>query len=164
MWVMTSEAYQPFGIVVGHCLRIKCLPLEDVESSNVSVLSHRQHSQCLLNTLHLLALLLLVAPLLRGHLLIINTNILLLGMTLLIPILPLTTFIIIQIFITPMKMSLLTSGSATSSLPIVELRGASWSASNSHYIRPGSSQGVFKLGWRGGSCTMQFWRLPWATL
>src|SRR5882724_8209845 len=120
MWVMTSEAYQPCGIVVGHCLRIKCLPLEDVESSNVSVLSHRQHSQCPLNILILLTLLPLVAPLLRGHLLIISTNSLPLVTTSLVLILPLTTFTIIQISITQMMRSSLTLGSATSSLSCCE--------------------------------------------
>src|SRR5882724_1259479 len=95
MWVMTSEAYQPCGIVVGHCLRIKCLPLEDVESSNVSVLSHRQHSQCPLNALLLLVPLPLVAPLSRGPPLTTNTSTLLLGTTLLILIPLLMTFIIV---------------------------------------------------------------------
>src|SRR5258705_13870619 len=72
MWVMTSEAYQPFGIVVGLALRIKRLPLEDVESSNSSVLSLELPPPCQLNVLLPLVLPLLVALLLRGPPLITN--------------------------------------------------------------------------------------------
>src|SRR5882724_1204368 len=102
-WVMTSEAYQPFGLVVGLALRIKRLPLEDVESSNSSVLSLELSPQCQLNVLP--ALLLLVAPLSRGHLLIINTVSLLLGTTCPALILPTATFIVAPTPMPPMMMS-----------------------------------------------------------
>src|SRR5258705_11825587 len=72
MWVMTYEAHQPFGLVVGLALRIKHLPLEDVESSNSSVLSLELPPQCQLNILLPLTLPLLVALLLRGPPLTIN--------------------------------------------------------------------------------------------
>src|SRR5882724_4397437 len=116
-WVMTSEAYQPFGLVVGLVLRIKRLPLEDVESSNSSVLSLEQLPQCQLNVL--LVLLLLVAPLLRGHPLIINTVSLPLGTICPDPIQPTATFIVAPTPTPPMMMSSLTSGSAISSWPII---------------------------------------------
>src|SRR5258708_5999494 len=122
---MTSEAYQPFGIVVGRCLRIKRLPLVDVESSNIFVLSLEQPPPCQLNALLLLVLLPLVAPLLRGHLLIINTVSLLLGTTWLILLLPLTTSIVILTSTILMRMSSPTSDSAISSLHTIELQGAS---------------------------------------
>src|SRR5258705_12538443 len=125
MWVMTYEAYQPFGFVVGLALRIKCLPLEDVESSNSSVLSLKLPLQCQLNALLLLVLLLLVAPLLRGHLLITNTVSLPLGTICPVLTLLLTTFIIVPTFTTPMRISLPMSDSASSSSHTVELRGAS---------------------------------------
>jgi len=122
----------------------------DVESSNVFVLSLEQPPPCQLNALPPLVLLPLVAPLLRGHPLIININTPPLRTTLLIPILLLTMFTVVLISTTLMKMSSLTSGSATSSSHIVELRGASWSTSNYHHTRPGSPRGAFKWGWRGG--------------
>src|SRR5258705_3362467 len=78
---MMLEAYQPFGFVVGLCLRIKCLPFEDVESSNSSVLSLELPPQCQLNALLPLVLPLLVALLLRGPPLIINIASPLLGTT-----------------------------------------------------------------------------------
>src|SRR5258705_10734622 len=102
---MTSEAYQPCGIVVGHCLKIKRLLMEDVESSNVSVLSHRQHSQCLLNALLLLVLPPLVALLLRGPPLTTNIASLPLGMICPALIPPTATFIIAPTLTMPMKMS-----------------------------------------------------------
>src|SRR5882724_7253417 len=92
MWVMTYEAYQPFGFVVGLALRIKRLPLEDVESSNSSVLSLELSPQCQLNALPLLALPLLVALLLRGPPLTINIVSPLLGMTYPVLILPTAMF------------------------------------------------------------------------
>src|SRR5258705_5699046 len=99
MWVMTSEPYQPYGLVVGLALRIRRLPLEDVESSNSSVLSLELPPQCQLNVLLPLVLLLLVAPLLRGHPLIISTDTPPLGTT--CPVLTLwnATFIIAPTFI-----------------------------------------------------------------
>src|SRR5882724_11175959 len=106
MWVMMSEAYQPCGLVVGLALRIKCLPLEDVESSNSSVLSLELPLQCQLNAL--LILLPLVAPLSRGHPLTINIDTLLLGTTCPVLTLPSATFTIAPMFIIPMKMSSLT--------------------------------------------------------
>src|SRR5258707_11618993 len=109
---MTSEAYQPFGFVVGFSLRIKHLLLEDVESSNSSVLSLELPPQCQLNVLLLLVPLPPVALLLRGPPLIINTVTLLLGTTLLVLTPLLTTFIVVPTFIIRMKMSLLTLGSA----------------------------------------------------
>src|SRR5258705_12460907 len=116
---MTCEAYQPFSIVVGLALRIKRLPLEDVESSNSSVLSLELLPQCQLNALLLLALPLLVALSLRGPPLITNIVSLPLGTTCPVLILPTATFIVAPIHTIPMKMSSLTSGSATSSWPIV---------------------------------------------
>src|SRR5882724_7687514 len=110
MWVMTSEAYQPFGFVVGLALRIKRLPLEDVESSNSSILSLELSPQCQLNVLLLLMPLPLVVLLLRGPPLIINTVSLPLGTTLLVLILLLTTFIVVPTSTTPMVMSSLTLG------------------------------------------------------
>src|SRR5882672_5663412 len=101
MWVMTCEAYQPYGLVVGLVLRIKCLPLEDVESSNSSVLSLELPPQCQLNVLLSLALPLLVALLLRGPPLTINTVTPPLGTTLLVHTLLLTTFIVILISTIP---------------------------------------------------------------
>src|SRR5882724_5020936 len=94
MWVMTLRAYQPFGLVVGLALRIKHLPLEDVESFNSSVLSLELPPQCQLNVLLPLALPLLVALLLRGPPLIINTVSLLLRTICPVLIPPTTTFII----------------------------------------------------------------------
>src|SRR5882724_2044052 len=117
MWVMTSEAYQPFGFVVGLALRIKRLPLEDVESSNSSVLSLELSPQCQLNVL--LVLPLLVAPLLRGHLLIINTVSLLLGTICPVLTLPTVMFIVVPTPMPPTMTSSLTLGSAISSSLIV---------------------------------------------
>src|SRR5882672_10065307 len=122
MWVMMYEAYQPFGFVVGLSLRIKCLPLEDVESSNSSVLFLELPPQCQLNVL--LVLLPLVAPLLRGHPLITSTVSLLLGTICPGLILPTATFIIAPTPMMPTMTSSLTSGSAISSLPIVVSPGA----------------------------------------
>src|SRR5882724_5170475 len=105
MWVMMSEAYQPYGFVVGLALRIKHLPLEDVESSNSSVLSLELPPQCQLNALLLLALPLLVALLLRGPPLIINIASLPLGTTCPALIHLTATFIVALTSITPMKTS-----------------------------------------------------------
>src|SRR5882724_6413993 len=116
---MTSEAYQPFGLVVGLALRIKRLPLEDVESSNSSVLSLELPPQCQLNVLLPLVLPLLVALLLRGPPLTINTISLLLGTTCPVLIHQTVTFTIAPTLTTPMTTSLLISDSAISSWPIV---------------------------------------------
>src|SRR5882724_432866 len=105
MWVMMYEAYQPFGFVVGLALRIKRLPLEDVESSNSFVLSLELPPQCQLNALLLLALPLLVALSLRGPPLIINTVSLPLGTTCPVLIPPTATFIVALTLTIPMTMS-----------------------------------------------------------
>src|SRR5258705_10663436 len=136
---MTSRAYQPFGFVVGRCLRIKHLPLEDVESSNSSLLSLEQLPQCQLNVLP--ALLLLVAPLLRGHPLIINTVSLPLGTICPALILPTATFIVTPTPMLPTRTNSLTLGSAISSWPIVGSPDVSSNTYNSHHIKPGSSRG-----------------------
>src|SRR5882724_12595215 len=122
---MTSEAYQPFGLVVGLALRIKRLPLEDVESSNSSVLSLELPPQCQLNVLPLLVLPLLVALLLRGPPLTINTISLLLGTTCPIPIHQTAMFIVAPTPTTQMKMSSPISDSAISSSHTIVLPGAS---------------------------------------
>src|SRR5882724_2380398 len=125
MWVMTLRAYQPFGFVVGLALRIKHLPLEDVESSNSSVLSLELPPQCQLNVLLPLVLPLLVALLLRGPPLIINIASPPLGTT--CPSLTHLTATSI-VFPTPttlMKMSSPMSDSAISSSHIVVSPGAS---------------------------------------
>src|SRR5258705_7255210 len=105
MWVMTYEAYQPFCFVVGLVLRIKRLPLEDVESSNSSVLTLELPPQCQLNVLLPLALPLLVAPSLRGPPLITNTTSLPLGT--ICPVLTLltATFTVAPTLTIPMKTS-----------------------------------------------------------
>src|SRR5258705_4522578 len=108
MWVMTYEAHQPFGFVVGLALRIKRLPLEDVESSNSSVLSLELPPQCQLNVLLPLALPLLVALLLRGPPLIINIVSPPLGTTRAVLILPTSTSIVAPTFTIPTTMSSLT--------------------------------------------------------
>src|SRR5258705_12082356 len=125
MWVMTSEAYQPYGLVVGRTLRIKRRPLEDVESFNSSFLSLELPPQCQLNVLLPLALPLLVALLLRGPPLIINIASPPLGTT--CPGLThlTATFIITPTLTTPMKMSSPMSDSAISSSHIVVSPGAS---------------------------------------
>src|SRR5258705_528917 len=162
MWVMTSEAYQPYGLVVGLALRIKRLPLEDVESSNSSVLSLELPPQCQLNVL--LDLLLLVAPLLRGHPLTINTISLLPGTICPALILPTATFIVALTPMPPTTTSSLTSGSAISSWPIVGSPDVSLNTYNLHHIKPGSSPSLLERPSRGGSRITQFSRLPWATL
>src|SRR5258708_18515004 len=108
MWVMTSEAYQPYGFVVGLDLRLKCLPLEDVESSNSSVLSLELPPQCQLNVLLPLALPLLVALLLRGPPLIINIVSPPLGPTCPVLILPTATSLVAPPFTIPTTISSLT--------------------------------------------------------
>src|SRR5258705_7234959 len=116
---MTSKAYQPYGFVVGLVLRIKHLPLEDVESSNSSILSLELSPQCQLNDLLPLALPLLVALLLRGPPLIINIVSPPLRTTCPVLTHPTATFIITLTHTIPTTMSSLTLGSAISSWPIV---------------------------------------------
>src|SRR5882672_10640629 len=108
MWVMTCEAYQPYGLVVGLSLRIKRLPLEDVESSNSSVLSLELPPQCQLNVLLPLALPLLVALLLRGPPLTTNIASPPLGTTCPVLTHPTATFIVAPTLTIPTTMSSLT--------------------------------------------------------
>src|SRR5258705_13918171 len=100
---MTSKSYQPFGFVVGLALRIKRLPLEDVESSNSSVLSLELPPQCQLNVLLPLVLPLLVALLLRGPPLTTNIASPLLGTTCPTLIHQTTTFIVAPTLTIPMR-------------------------------------------------------------
>src|SRR5258705_11359706 len=116
---MTSKSYQPFGFVVGLALRIKCLPLEDVKSSNSSILSFKLPPQCQLNVLLPLVLPPLVALLLRGPPLIINIASPPLRTTCPALIHQTATFTVAPTPTTLTMMSSLTLGSATSSWPII---------------------------------------------